>query len=107
MARDKKEYTTFECVLEDMNELYERKNNDYCGNPLNPYENFEFIEHADITAEDGLLTRMSDKFMRVLNLWHREDEAHVTESIDDTLMDLANYAVILLAYRRDKAEASK
>jgi len=42
----------------------------------------------------GILTRMEDKISRVEELATKDKEAKVNESVLDTLLDLANYAVI-------------
>ena len=45
--------------------------------------------------------RMSDKFARLRTaLYDRKDMAVSDETVEDTVLDLATYAVLLLAYRR-------
>lgn len=49
----------------------------------------------------GAVVRMSDKFARLRNLYVEGSGGDVRdESVEDTLMDIANYAVIILAWRR-------
>lgn len=49
----------------------------------------------------GAVVRMSDKFARLRNLYVEGAGGDVRdESVEDTLMDIANYAVIILAWRR-------
>lgn len=69
------------------------KNSDYSA-PEDPFLNFRAGESYGITAEMGIIVRMSDKLMRASNLLTREAKV-VDESILDTLSDLANYAMIL------------
>lgn len=45
----------------------------------------------------GVLVRLSDKMARLRNAYGQE---FADESVDDTLMDIANYAIICLAWRR-------
>lgn len=73
-------------ICKTLNELYERKNADY-GDAF-----------AKSFAEYGLVMpcmRLEDKLNRLKTL--RKQEAQVSnESIEDTLMDLANYAIMTL-----------
>jgi hypothetical protein len=78
-------------------DLVGRKNADY-GNPNDPFANFKEAELVGSTVEQGILVRMSDKLRRASNLMNRE--AVVDESVEDTLIDLANYAFILAVWRR-------
>lgn len=49
----------------------------------------------------GAVVRMSDKFARLRNLYVEGHGGDVRdESVEDTLMDIANYAIITLAWRR-------
>jgi hypothetical protein len=52
---------------------------------------------------DGIIIRLSDKMLRLKNLAYHKDNitmsAPCNESIDDTLMDIANYANIALVIR--------
>lgn len=73
-------------ICKTLNELYERKNADY-GDAF-----------AKSFTEYGLVMpcmRLEDKLNRLKTL--RKQEAQVSnESIEDTLMDLANYAIMTL-----------
>lgn len=74
-------------------ETYSKKNQDYG-------------DSFDISLdEDGLLAakiRMGDKFRRFAHLI--DNEASVSdESIDDTLLDLAGYALMTVRWRRENA----
>lgn len=62
------------------------------------FKNFNLIElltDGGLTAEDGILTRMTDKFCRICNLLSNNPHEAQIESIDDNLDDLAVYAMIL------------
>ena len=75
--------------------LMEMKNADYADE--NPFKNFDNVETTcNISSEKGILVRMSDKMTRIGNLLDKESSV-VEESIEDTLLDLANYSYILLA----------
>jgi antirestriction protein len=77
----------FEQSLSKMLETVKAKNADYSG--ANPFENFEATEKLEIaTVEQGFLTRMLDKVMRIKNVL-KAKETHVKdESLQDTLLDL-------------------
>ena len=53
-------------------------------------------------AQLGVVIRMNDKLNRLLNLYKKDMESAVDESIEDTLLDLHNYAGILNALRKNK-----
>ena len=55
----------------------------------------------------GVVIRMNDKVQRLLNIhkknmFHNEDMIVSDESIEDTCLDLMNYANMLLALSKDK-----
>lgn len=80
-----------------MNELFNilvTKHADY--GPLN-------IAHAPGGAMNGLLVRMHDKMARLKNLTYNNATPNY-ESIEDTLIDLANYAIIGLLVQRGQWE---
>ena len=72
-----------------------KKHHDY-----GPYN----IAHAPGGAMNGLLVRMHDKMARLENLTYNNDANPNYESIEDTLMDLANYAIIGLMVQRGQWE---
>ena len=50
-----------------------------------------------LPVESAMLCRMSDKVARVANLQGREQDAAVAETLDETMADLAGYAILYLA----------
>ena len=82
-------------LLEEMEDIHRRKNAGYAGeNPPDPWSNFRMAEMLDVSAFNGCLVRMGDKFARVCNLAKNEANDKVGENIKDTLMDLAIYSLI-------------
>lgn len=72
--------------LDILNEMYAKKNSDYGD---------AFSESLNEFGTTAALVRMSDKFNRLKKLMDNEDKMLVKEeSIVDTLLDLANYAVM-------------
>lgn len=88
----------FEETLKNMLEIAKAKNADYAGKDGDPFKNFELVEHMGIASvEQGILTRLADKFSRVINLIENDPEVK-SESITDTCVDAANYFIILKCY---------
>lgn len=69
-------------ILADIGDLLIRKNLDY--GPLN----------IDRFGLQGITIRMNDKIERLINLVQLKKEPEVEESITDTLVDLAGYAIL-------------
>ena len=81
-----------EAVCRELTELYERKNRDY-GNSF--HESY---------AEWGLpmaAIRIGDKYRRLATLAKGAERNVADESVRDTLLDLANYAVMALMELRN------
>lgn len=75
-----------QAVCNELNALYEKKNKDY-GDSFHT----SFIEEGLAMAR----IRLSDKLSRFKNLTKSKDgQAVKDESVRDTLIDLANYAIM-------------
>ena len=83
----------FHEIVNEMVELHGRKNRDYAGGDY--LSNFLMCEkHMGVPAWKGCIIRLSDKMASIMNV-ARDDETSVgDETITDTLMDLAVYAII-------------
>jgi Nucleotide modification associated domain 1 len=57
------------------------------------------IWHAPGGATNGLMVRMSDKLERLKNLIYKKIEPN-NESLEDSFIDMANYAIIALMVQR-------
>ena len=85
-------------ILQDLHNVMIRKHEDY-----GPYN----IAHAPGGAMNGLLVRMHDKMERLQHLYYnRKGDTPNYESVEDTLMDLANYAIIGLMVQRGQWEGT-
>jgi len=91
-----------------MLDIARRKNADYAGEGFDPFANFTRVEVLGIaTTEQGFLTRMTDKLCRINNIL-KSGKTHVKdESVKDTLRDLANYSMLLVAYLEWKRLATE
>jgi hypothetical protein len=81
---------TFEAILERMAALHRAKNADYG----NSYELSARLLGRPVV--EGLLHRMSDKLARACKLAQGVQAQVKDEALTDTLMDLANYAVLAI-----------
>lgn len=94
-------------MCEKMMEITRKKNHDYAGgdSTVDPFQNFRAVERLGIcTVEQGFMTRMSDKMARIATLSiHTEGKNLVEdEKVEDTLLDLANYSILMLGYLKSK-----
>lgn len=80
---------SFAKITENMLKTYEAKNADY-GN--------SFDETCDKFGLIAAIVRMQDKLNRIIQLANKEHSQKVDESIQDTLLDLANYAIMSLLW---------
>lgn len=79
-------------ICKDIHEMYKKKNADYGDSVGELYKKL-----GDIS----FLTRISDKYNRLMNLVMSENEQNY-ESIEDTIQDMANYCIIWLMERELK-----
>lgn len=88
-----------------MVEVTKAKNADYTGGSGDPFANFKqvgnFIQVEGVT-EIGFFTRMSDKFSRIGSFITKGVLMVKDESVEDTLIDLANYCILFAGYLRSK-----
>jgi hypothetical protein len=82
-----------ERVFEECLELYKRKNHDYSNKGESAFD-----KGYKKMGTKSLWLRLNDKFTRFESLLFSDDEAQVKdEKIEDTLLDLINYAAMGLA----------
>lgn len=95
-----------ESTCNKMTEVTKVKSYDYAGFADNdPFANFRIVENCGIASvEQGFLTRMMDKVSRI-NSFIKQGVCEVKdEKIEDTLIDLANYSILMAAYIKSKKE---
>ena len=93
--------------LEQMKDLHIRKNAGYAGHNPDAWANFRMAEAFGVTALDGCLVRMSDKYIRVANLMKDSALDQVGENVKDTLMDLAAYALIAICLLEESEDEAR
>lgn len=87
-------------ICQKLNEIYEQKNSDY-GN--------SFGDTFDKLGIISAITRISDKYNRLVSLCTKPEEERKVkdESIEDTLIDTANYCIMtLIEMRKNKEQES-
>lgn len=77
----------FKEIANGLGELYEKKNKAYGNSFSDTYKKLGII---------SAVTRISDKHNRLCNLATNPDIDNLGESIEDTLKDLASYAIMTL-----------
>lgn len=77
-------------IVEEMMNTCIKKNNDYGSSVEDTYNKFGDVSY---------LVRITDKYNRVLSLLDKSAEVE-DESIDDTILDMANYCCLWLASRK-------
>jgi len=77
-------------ICDTLNDVYERKNHDYG-------DSFAKLRNE---IPNAILVRIYDKYSRLKTLMQGADQKVKGESIDDTLMDLANYCIMELVERK-------
>lgn len=90
----------FHQLLEELGDIHSRKSAGYSGKE-NPLSNFYGSAKFGVSPFLGCLVRLSDKFNRLTNIVKDESLEMVNESIVDTLMDLAAYALIAIILLED------
>jgi hypothetical protein len=101
---NKLEYMQFHAkCCESMKTITAAKNADYTGVGDDPFANFTRVHALGIcTTEQGFLTRMTDKLSRLSSYCQRGELLVKDESVEDTLLDLANYCILLAGYLKSK-----
>lgn len=96
----------FKNTIAQMLDITTKKGKDYA-DAEDTFRNFRQCEILGLCkAEKGILVRMSDKMTRIANLL--DHDANVAdEKIEDTLIDLAVYSIILKCYLKEQRELKK
>ncbi|MAU02239.1 MAG: hypothetical protein CL608_34305 [Anaerolineaceae bacterium] len=93
-------------LTEKARRLMERKNKDYAGQGgKEPFANFTRCESMGICSTfKGFLVRMTDKLSRLSSYSEAGSFAVEDEKLEDTIIDMINYSVLILAFVRDHGE---
>ena len=85
----------YQYLLNNLEETYEAKNNDYGNSVADTYDKFGCV---------SFLVRITDKYNRLMTLCNPNapEQRVKDEKIDDTILDLANYCLLWLVEREYK-----
>ncbi len=87
-------HPSFYMFVQKMCEIHAAKNQDYGGG--NPLGNFLECNEIDVPSVIGIMVRLGDKWSRLKSLIKQGGVGQVKdESIIDTLMDTANYSILM------------
>jgi len=99
MMTVKEEVKMFSDLTKEMANTFAKKRADYGQTTTETYDKFGPV---------SMLTRMHDKMGRLDNLLGKSADNLVGEKVEDTLLDLANYALItILELRKHETQAKK
>jgi hypothetical protein len=80
-------------LLDGLHDTFVRKNHDYGDSFAETFKEFGII---------SFIVRAQDKWNRIKSLSHDHKNARVAESLQDTLLDLANYCIMAAMELEDK-----
>jgi len=91
-----------EQIFREAKEIIKKKNHDY-GSAHDPFFNLTSVERCNIcSTEQGILTRLSDKFCRLINFVDKRELKVEDESLKDTVIDAINYLILIFSYIEQK-----
>lgn len=96
-------------MCDKMHKIVAEKNHDYSSFiPDDAFCNFKIPEFTGIASDEvGFLVRMQDKMSRI-NSFVKQGVLKVeNEKIEDTLLDLANYCILMAGYIKAKQSTTK
>lgn len=94
-----------------MIQVTQQKNADYTGSTNDPFANFRENHEFDSATklnnavELGFLTRMNDKWSRIKSIVITGRTNVKTETLSDTLVDFANYLILVAGYLEERRMA--
>lgn len=94
----------FAIFHDEMAQIHASKNADYGEKDVDPYANFHRAKRVGVEPWRGALVRMMDKVSRIETF--ATDGSLKNESFEDSLMDLANYCLIVRSLYHETRESS-
>lgn len=95
-----KEFLKFQKdFFQQITDICEKKNKDYTGASGDAFYNFSRVESLGVaTVTQGFLTRMLDKYCRLVTFSNTGKLSVPNEGAEDALMDLAAYCSLMAGY---------
>jgi hypothetical protein len=81
-------------LLAEMRRVHDAKNHDYAGSRSDPLANFRLCEAMGLPGWKGVLVRLTDKMSRLTSFAKQGTLEVKDESVCDTFLDLAVYALL-------------
>lgn len=99
---NKNKEITFDDLLSKMKEIADAKGHDYAGYD-DRLANFRLANLTGISMWHGIVIRIGDKFSRICEFAKKGQLEVKDESVEDTLLDMANYCLLcIMAYHAEK-----
>ncbi len=92
-------------ILNEIWMLHQLKNADYAGD--DPMSNLKECSGMGIEPWKGVLVRISDKYSRLKTFAAKGKLEVKSESVEDTFLDLATYAILGLILYREETQSGK
>ena len=93
-------------LLAEMAHLHKKKAAGYSGDNSDTWTNFREAQQWGVAPALGVLVRMGDKYRRLQNIVANPNNEQAEESVIDTAMDLAAYALIFICLRLEKDDVA-
>ena len=98
--------TLHDQLCEKAKGIMSAKNHDYTGGGnADPFANFRASLVLGVQPEIGLMMRVMDKLKRIETFVNTGTLAVKTESVDDAILDVLNYMVVLAGLVEDRRSA--
>ncbi len=88
-------FRTFENILASMLDIHRRKAHDYTSEQ-SPLGNFMESRRVGVEASKACFIRLQDKYTRACNLIGGAQAQVKEETVEDTLVDMANYCILTI-----------
>lgn len=96
-------------LCQEARNLMSRKNHDYAGSENDtPWMNFQRSEIMGICkTQQAFMVRIMDKISRLITFTNNGELLVKEEGVEDSIIDIINYMVLLSAFLKDKRESDK
>jgi hypothetical protein len=97
----------FLALLDEMKRIHIAKSLGYTGKSDDPWVNFRSAMSFGVSPILSVFIRMSDKWARLISLVEDPNHDVIGEALEDTLIDLASYALIAICLIKELKVKSK
>lgn len=94
------------CLCGRARDIMVAKNHDYRGGTDDPFANFRGSEFLGVDPIVGILMRCMDKFQRIRAFVATGNLAVKSESVEDAIVDVINYAVLVGGMVKERQQES-